>query len=136
MSTKARFCSLWGQKGQDRDGAELWEHQMRESDAGRNWVSSGGPGGIQMGKATGQGTWQGAAWGIPFVFLHLHSDGVELPLAPALRVRIRDSLNLPGAEGERAGGWPHAIGIQMPREGCIVGRVGGHRSGIRATVLA
>lgn len=117
MSTKARFCSLWGQKAQDRDGAELWEHQMRESDAGRNWVSSESPGGIQLGKATGQGAWQG----IPFVFLHLHPDGVELPLAPALRVRIRDSLNLPGAEGEHAGGWPHTIGIQCPENAALLG---------------
>lgn len=37
---------------------------------------------------------------VPFVFLHLHPDGVELPLAPALRVRVGDGLNLPGREGK------------------------------------
>lgn len=43
---------------------------------------------------------------VPFVLLHLHPYGVELPLAPALCVRVGDGLDLPRGRGRALEGGP------------------------------
>lgn len=72
---------------------------------------------------------------VPFVLLHLHPDGVELPLAPALRIRVRDGLNLPrgrrrALEGNpkmRRGGsaWPTSLEQPTGRSGAHLDADGG-----------
>lgn len=59
--------------------------------------------------ASVQRVWQVSAQSshvVPFVLLHLHPNGVELPLAPALRIRVRDGLNLPRGRGRMLEGSP------------------------------
>lgn len=63
-----------------------------------------------------QRAWQVSAQpsrAVPFVLLHLHSDGVELPLAPALRIRVGDGLDLPRGRGRALEGSPETAAQRL-----------------------
>jgi len=83
----------------DGDGAELWGPRLEQRGKRRCGAAQGALG---VPKPLVPRAWQVSAQpgrAVPFVLLHLHPNGVELPLAPAFCIRVRDGFNLPRGRG-------------------------------------
>lgn len=103
---KARSCPGCGQLAQGRDGTELWGSQLEERGKRCHGAAQGAPWGPNPPVQRVRQVSAQPGRVVPFVLLHLHPDGVELPLAPALRVRVRDGLDLPRGRGRALEGSP------------------------------